>query len=316
MTNCDPKNDTRVFLDYIQDYHDSLTEKVFRVLNNTITQVPQNSKVLIKPNFISPKNCLLACTHPEIIRAVAIYFQESENKVIIGDSPAFGTARAIYKKIDPDYRSLPADIVNFNKTTQIKLPFGGKMPFSSHVLESDYLVNLAKLKVHNQMRMSAAVKNVFGCVPGTRKAVAHAQYGDKSNLFEQMILSLGKHLPRSCHMLEGIQAMHKSGPTNGLPYQLGIVGASVNSIALDTAIYSVLGLSPEQVPLWKESQRQDLTGSRSKDLIYPGYTPEQFYTQGFLIPDRLSPVSFHPARLAKSTLKRFILSLKDTTLAR
>jgi len=316
MTNHERTSNNNVYLDYIPDYDSLTNDLIFKSLDSIITQIPKNSKVLIKPNLISQKNCAISCTDPRVIRSVTHYFNQFQNQVTIGDSPAFGTAKAIYQKLDMQLRELPARIVNFNKKTRVNLDNGLKIPFSTHVLESDYVVNIAKLKVHNQVGMSAAVKNIFGCVPGTRKALHHALYGEKSNLFEQTIVSLMQHLPGSIHILDGIQAMHISGPTGGEPYNLGMLGMSENPVALDTAAYSAFNLSPEHVPIWKECQRQNLSGSRKKEPLFPFYSPGQFPTGQFTIPQQLSLVSFHPARIAKSTAKRFFLFLRDTALAR
>ena len=48
--------------------------------------------------------------------------------------------------------------------------------------------------------------------------------------------------------------MHRHGPTNGEPYPLGLLAAAANPVALDTAVFTLLGLSPGQVPLWREAR--------------------------------------------------------------
>src|SRR5512138_3099617 len=61
--------------------------------------VSPRQRVLLKPNFLSPKPPEAAVTtHPEIVRAVAMQVLEAGGRPYLGDSPGFGSLTALLKK--------------------------------------------------------------------------------------------------------------------------------------------------------------------------------------------------------------------------
>ncbi|GAH09440.1 unnamed protein product, partial [marine sediment metagenome] len=169
----------------------------------------------------------------------------------------------------------------------------GLVAVSGPVLEFDVIVNLPKLKVHRMLGLSGAVKNHFGCVTSVWKALLHLLLGDRSNHFESMLLDLLTLLPPSVSLLDAVTAMHVTGPVDGEPFFLNLLAASPSAVALDTALYSLLHLSPPAVPLWQEALRRKIPGANFKDLIFPLASLESFDAAGFIIPPGLQPVGFH-----------------------
>jgi len=263
-------------------------------------------KVLVKPNLLRAGNNGLACTHPRVTGAVCRYLKDAGARVRVGDSPGFGSARRVARRIGlvDELKGLGVEVVNLDGAVRVRLPFGHSLGVSRQALENDLIFNLPKLKVHNQMRMTGAVKNLFGCVVGVRKAVAHTKHGDVSNRFESMLVELQGVLPQSMAMIDGIRAMHVKGPSGGEPYSLNLMGASLSNQALDTSIYMILNLRPDEIPLWREARARGYPGARPEDLAFPLRRPDEFDSRGFMIPKTLDPATFHPLRLAKSAVKR------------
>jgi uncharacterized protein (DUF362 family) len=54
-------------------------------------------------------------------------------------------------------------------------PFTKQFVISNGVLEADGLISLSKMKSHGLTRMTGAVKNQFGCIPGILKAEYHVK---------------------------------------------------------------------------------------------------------------------------------------------
>ena len=296
---------------YARPVLDPVVHHLFReVLDSPVA----GCRVLIKPNFISRQNSSLSCTHPALIRAACTFFLQTGNRIIIGDSPAFGTAQSVASSLNLKayLQESPVTLTSLTTGQPRPLPFGGTMLLAHEALQADLIVNIPKLKAHKQMRISGAVKNLFGCVIGLRKAVMHARYGDKDNRFEQALLSIGSHLPQTLTLVDGIRTMHCTGPIHGQPYDLNLLAAGMSPGAVDTALYTLLGLTPEQVPLWRESCRQGLPGTKTSEIHFSGLKPEAFWPNRFHIPDSLAPVSFHPLQLAKSIIKRVIAGTKET----
>ena len=268
--------------------------------------VSRGEKILVKPNLLHPGNGGLICTHPALVRAVCGHLLDQGASVVAGDSPGFGSAAKVAGIIGmaEALADLGVDIVNLGSPKRVKLPFGYSVGLSRHALEADRIVNLPKLKAHKQMRITGAVKNLFGCVTGVRKALLHSRHGDRTNRFESMILEIGQALPPSVHVMDAVVAMHKEGPMLGKPYPLSMLAACESAVALDAVVYGILGLNPDQVPLWREAQARDLPGAQPDDAAFPLLGPEEFDGSGFLIPKTLDLVSFHPWMLTKSAVKR------------
>ncbi|MDH4319493.1 MAG: DUF362 domain-containing protein, partial [Desulfobulbaceae bacterium] len=118
-------------------------------------------RVLLKPNLISVKHGTLACTEAAFILAVAELFVEKGIKVSLGDSPAFGTAHHALGKlgiVEPLHR-LGVEIVEFKKAVPVELASGVRLGIAREVLESDFMINIPRVKAHGQLRMTMAVKN-------------------------------------------------------------------------------------------------------------------------------------------------------------
>lgn len=266
----------------------------------------QGTRVLVKPNLIAASVDGLASTHPQVVRAVCLHLLDLGCAVTVGDSPAFGTALNVARKIGllEALADLPVPVRRLGRPASIRLTCGGSIGVSRLALEADRIVNAPKCKVHQQLRLSLAVKNCFGCVPGMRKALAHAQHGDKGVRFESMLHDIHAALPPMVHLLDGVVAMHRRGPLDGEAHPLGLLAASASAVALDAAVASLLGCRPEDSALWRESLRRNLPGARLDDLAFPLASPGDFPAQGFVIPDTLRPVTFDPLRLARSACKR------------
>lgn len=297
----------QVYLQKHKDYSGAAFEsKVQDLLTQSCSAWPAKKNILIKPNFLTRQNCELACTHPVLIRAVAKYFQDLGNTVCIGDSPGFGSAQAVARHmgLDEYIADLNIPIINFNKSEKVSLFQNQSIAVACSALRADLIVNMPKLKAHGQMRVSGAVKNLFGCVPGIRKAWAHARYGENGYYFQEMFFAILQALPETISIIDGILAMHETGPIHGKPLDFGLLALSKNPVALDTAIYTILQLSPAQVPLWAEASRQNLPGASCRELEFPLLDPQAFGAKAFHVPEQLKPVSFSPLRLFFSALKR------------
>lgn len=262
--------------------------------------------VLVKPNLVAAANACLSTTHPLLVRAVCRLLLDHGARVVVADSPAFGPAENVARAsgLLDALRGLPVKLATLDNPRRLALTMGGSLGLASLALDAEAILNLPKLKAHNQMRVSAAVKNLFGCVVGCRKAIAHARWGDHGNRFESALLDVAQALlPKCAHLLDGVTAMHVRGPIKGEPYELGLLAASMDGVALDTAVYSLLGLRSQHVPLWAEARRRGLAGGDPADIGYPLLTPLDFDAFGFVVPDYLDAQTFHPYRLVRGRIK-------------
>ena len=82
---------------------------------------------------------------------------------------------------------------------------------AEEVWNANGLVSLPKLKTHGLTRMTGAVKNQFGCMPGLLKNQQHARLADPFD-FATVLVDLNVSLkPRLC-IMDAVMAMEGNGP--------------------------------------------------------------------------------------------------------
>lgn len=299
------------------DSYDSpeLYQKVASLLDLARFNLPKNSQILVKPNLLMDKS--LACANPNIVSCICKWLVDNGHKVFVADSPGFGRFEYVAGKIGLLSQLKKLNIPNgsFSKFRKVKLDLKDSSSKNLYVkiaekaLESDFIFSVCKVKAHRQMRVTLSVKNCFGVVPGLHKALIHARYGATHEFFSDYLTSIYKALPPVLAFADGITAMHVSGPGNGIPYNLSLLGASNNPPALDSVIMEILNISSkeqlEKIPLQKALAKQNLT--HPTDIIdFPLLKPQNFNVQGFVLPKTLDTASFNPVRLCKSLIKRIV----------
>lgn len=289
-------------LDFIEDslYHLQFADTLF------------NKTVLLKPNLISVTAPRHGCTDAVFIAAVAMWFLDQGARVKLGDSPAFGTVARVCNKqgITEALADLDVEFVRFNDSVPCQLPTGPSVPVSKEALDCDLLVGLPKLKAHNQLYVTLAVKNLFGTVSGVHKPLLHMTQGGDHEIFCEVILDLLQLFPRQIHLIDGIEAMHISGPMDGAPLRFGLVGASSSAVALDTSLLEALHLSPLQSPLSRVAAERFKNECELENLFFPFNKPSDFHAKKFIPPASLNPVRFNPFRFLSGMTKRLRLKLQ------
>lgn len=270
-------------------------------------------QVLLKPNLVSFRP--LACTEPAVAAAACRWLLDQGARVRVADSPGFGTAQAVARRTGLSEALAPLGIrvEALDRPCALRLDTGVSFPVSRKALECDGIVSATRVKAHAQMRLTLSVKNLFGCVSGLRKAVIHTRQGQEPAFFADCLAALWAALPPSAGLLDGVTAMHVTGPSNGSPLALGLVGVSSSCVALDEAFCGLLGCAVEDVPLAAALVRRGApdclaNGCRPR---YALLHPDEAATRDFCVPAHLLHTSFRPWRLLRSCLRRFWLSFKS-----
>ena len=138
-------------------------------------------RILLKPNLLvgeKPEKCVT--THPEVFRAVAEAFAPYCSGLSYGDSPAFESMEKVARIAGLSDIAKELDIAAADFKTVEKVYFeeaiqNKKLLLAKGVLEADGIISIAKLKTHAFAKMTGAIKNQFGCVPGKLKSEFHAK---------------------------------------------------------------------------------------------------------------------------------------------
>ena len=156
--------------------------------------VSHGDQVLIKPNLILPRGTEIpAQTHPALIVETARLLLDFGAKPIVGDSPAWSVTKECLQVLGvlEELEGMGVKVVNLGRAKKIRLEDSDAKPFvSRYALEADRIFNIAKLKAHQQMVFSAAVKNMYGVMSGKRKSLWHFRKGHCHSEFARFVIAL------------------------------------------------------------------------------------------------------------------------------
>ncbi len=250
-------------------------ERLLEPLGGMGSYVKPGQKVLIKPNLLSGKSPDKAVTtHPEIVRQVILMAREAGGLVSVGDSPGVGKPATVAARcgILQVVKETGARFSPFDRSVPISYAGGTfhQLEAASEALEAEVIINLPKLKTHQMMGYTGAVKNMFGLVVGMRKAQLHLQAGTDKAYFALMLLELAERFPPALSIMDAVVGMEGNGPGSGDPVSIGAVLASPTPLALDAVAIALVGLDPASVWTQKIAAETGRAGSRLADLTLHG----------------------------------------------
>jgi uncharacterized protein (DUF362 family)/Pyruvate/2-oxoacid:ferredoxin oxidoreductase delta subunit len=238
--------------DYQDDHVAAAVSALFGALQGDFRAAP-GERLLLKPNLLSaaaPDRA--ATTHPAVFRAVAQALSARGAVLTYGDSPGIENTERVARVagIAAVAESLGIPLAEFDTSEEVAFPEGRVLKrifVAKGVLDADGIVDLPKFKTHALMTFTGAVKNLFGCIPGTLKAKEHVRHPNAED-FAEMCVDLAAYLrPRLC-VMDAVVGMEGNGPRNGTPRSIGLLLASTDPVALDAVAGAIAGLAPDEVP--------------------------------------------------------------------
>lgn len=226
--------------------------------------VKPGEKVMVKPNLLraSPPEKAVT-THPYFVEAVVEMLLDVGARPFIADSPSLGPWSFVVKKtglLEVSKRT-GVPLVNLKDPVSLKTPQGFSfrvIEVAKEILDCEKVINLPKLKTHSMTVMTMAVKNLFGCIPGTKKASWHLKAGTNRYFFSTLLLEIALTIRPCLHILDAIWAMEGNGPTSGTPRFVGYILASKDPVALDASVMEAMGHEPGFLPTVKIAQKRNL----------------------------------------------------------
>lgn len=280
---------------YDYEYNEvrSVIEQSVENLGGWSSFVSPGETVLLKVNLVMKKAPELAATsHPVFVQAVADLFIEQGAKVIIGDSPGgpFNSSRlkAIYHVCGMQEAAQKSGAkLNYNvKSSQVSNPKGLFLKQLTNIdvlREVDKVINLTKLKTHGMMRMTGAVKNLFGTIPGTLKAEYHLNRSNPED-FADALIDIYLCANPVLSFIDGIVAMEGDGPTSGMPRNVGVVMASSDAFSMDFLASVIIGTAPQSIPTVKRSMERGLCPKDLSQIVVVGESVQSFIVEDFKAP--------------------------------
>ena len=233
----------------------------------------KGKRVLLKPNILSdndPERCV--STHPVVVEAMIRFMQSKGATVFVGDSPAVHRKgfRAEKSGISEVCETTGATWVDFMADPVERKINKRRIRIAGIVDQVDLIISLPKLKNHELMYFTGAIKNTLGLVPGFSKAKQHGLYRDR-NGFGEFLVDLSEAITPDYFLMDGIIGMEGPGPgTKGIPVATGVLLGSTNPLALDIIASRIVGYNPLVIPTTKTAYFRKRWLQSESDIIYDG----------------------------------------------
>jgi len=126
--------------------------------------------------------------------------------------------------------------------------------------EADMLINVPKIRYMQQVKISCALKNIYGCNPYPKKFKYHKH-------LDEVIIALNKITKPHLTILDGIIA-------SGIgTRKLGLVMASTDAVAIDAAAARIAGMNPHSLKYLQLASREKIG---SLDFVPKGEALDHF----------------------------------------
>lgn len=241
---------------------------------NGLDFVMPGMKIIIKPNLVSfKKPDAAATTHPALLEALVEMLLARGADVTIGDSPggphSLPLLNRVYAATGMDrLEKLGAKLNrNMNEKT-VDFPEGKVLKnftYTEYLDEADAIIDFCKLKSHGMLGMSAAVKNLFGTIPGLKKPEVHYKFQNDAE-FADMLVDLNEYFKPRLAICDAVVGMEGNGPTAGTPRQIGAIIASKSTYYADVVGAELIGMNIDGLPTLQAAYERGFAPSSSKNL--------------------------------------------------
>lgn len=241
--------------------------------------VAHGETILLKPNLLSPKDPDEAVTtHPEVLRAAIHIVREGGAVPLVGDSPGGRSTERILRNLME--RTGVSNVCQEEHVEMVPFIDAEKVPFPEGVVAKSFelttalkrvdgVISLAKMKTHTLTVMTGAVKNLFGLVPGIRKAGYHLRM-QTPETFSAMLVDLAECVRPRLTIVDAIVAMHGDGPAAGIRMDVGLIVSGEDPHALDAFLAEIADVDAGCV--------HTIRIARERGLIPPTFSPSDLVT--------------------------------------
>ncbi len=268
-------------------------------------------KILLKPNLlVGDRPDKAVTTHPVVFKAIAEVFKNAGAILSYGDSPGKGnperTAQQAGIKEIADNLGIPC--ADFRTAVKVSFPqalLAKQLFLAAGALEADGIVSICKMKTHGFTRITGAIKNQFGCIPGLRKAEYHVKMPDVYD-FSRVLVDINSYLKPRLYVMDGIIAMEGNGPRGGETKAMNVLLCSTDPVALDAIFCRLIDMDPENVPTETIGLEAKLGTYYADDIEIVGFPDINDLVDKNFAAVRRKPERFASARAFPTFLKKLI----------
>jgi uncharacterized protein (DUF362 family) len=131
------------------------------------------------------------------------------------------------------------------------------------LLKTDLFINVPKFKITTaeDVFMTCALKNLFGCIASRRKIRYH-------KVLNEAIVGINKILHSNVTIVDGVIALGR------YPVKLGLIMAGYNPFSIDWISTQIMGYNPAKIVFLKLAQTERLGNPR--DILIKGESIQMF----------------------------------------
>ncbi|MFC2154826.1 DUF362 domain-containing protein [Candidatus Altiarchaeota archaeon] len=238
-----------VYVSAVDSYQENrIKEEVVKALDDLNISLKGKKTAFLKPNIVvpaSPDSTVI--THPTIVEAVIEVLREGGiERIVVGEGVGVGQdVKACFEK--SGYRELcerlNVELSDLDKEERLEVDWKfGKLKLPKVVLESDFYVNLAKMKTHGQSMVTLSMKNQKGLLLPQDKRNFHVRWG-----LHEPIVELAKVVKPDIVVVDGIEGMEGEGPLKGKKKKPGALIFGNNQLEVDATCCQIMNIPPEKV---------------------------------------------------------------------
>ncbi len=251
---------------FTQSGIDAAVERAIDDLNYDFSKV---ETVLIKPNLCYYWNASTGeTTDGRVVGAVITYLRKrlsDKAKITVAeaDASAMRTKYAFsilgYDELCRQH-SVPLKNLSEGEIAEYTVNVGKqvlKLPFHNDITKADLVVNVPKLKTHNFIGVTCALKNIFGAISKPRKYSYHKN-------IENTIVAANKIVKSHITVVDGLIVRGK------VPKRLGVVMAGDNVLSTDCVAAKAMSFNPKKVPYLNLAAKEAIGSMDSIQIVEDG----------------------------------------------
>ena len=265
---------SKVIINDIQNNEISeIIENVFKIFG--VEDKVKDKKVLVKPNILGPFPPERGVTtDPRVVSVIVQELKKCRSKeIIVGDNSGsihfdpFKIAKitGILDASGGCYSNIARKVVE----VKVESEFIEKLFISRIVKEADYVINVPKFKTHALTTITGAIKNMFGIIPGGKKAQLHT-LNRSIDEFAELLIDIYQIRIPDLNIMDAIIGMEGVGPTNGEARVINKIISSDNGISLDSVMAAMMGLKPNTIELLQVAKKRNLGETDISNIIIDG----------------------------------------------